>query len=74
MSHLTGQWELQQLAAAGPDSLPATKVTYAFEMWPKGELKGTGCNTSLLLRLNRQVPLIDNMSGLLFNLAALSCG
>jgi hypothetical protein len=36
MSHLTGQWELQQLAAAGPNSPPTTRVTYSFEMWPKG--------------------------------------
>ncbi|KAF6261798.1 hypothetical protein COO60DRAFT_723196 [Scenedesmus sp. NREL 46B-D3] len=40
MSHLTGQWELQQLAAAGPGTPAVTKVTYTFEMWPKGVPSG----------------------------------
>eukprot|EP00883_Tetradesmus_obliquus_P007001 jgi/Sobl393_1/17573/SZX71393.1 len=40
MSHLTGQWELQQLPAAGPEGQPATRVTYSFEMWPKGVPSG----------------------------------
>lgn len=36
MSHLEGEWQLEQVAAAAPLTPAVTKVTYTFEMWPKG--------------------------------------
>lgn len=37
MSHLSGSWHFEQLQPPSSSSLGSTRVTYKFEMWPKGE-------------------------------------
>jgi len=37
MLHLTGSWQFELLEQPSSVSLGRTKVTYCFEMWPKGQ-------------------------------------
>jgi hypothetical protein len=48
MSHLNGSWQLQLLSPADADAPALTRVTYRFEMWPKGEERGCVCQRAVV--------------------------